>query len=128
MLEKKKTNKKHIIGWGALIYLVPISAAIYMSQQETSMCDQFKPYYHTDIQGVVIKKYYASDNGRRRGYIHILSEEGIEYHFDSSELWKVYEQLQLGDSVSKPSESTNFEFYREGELLGGMYWNCEPPE
>jgi hypothetical protein len=127
MSNQKKLNRGFNIGVGIFVMILVV-CAVYFGSQETSMCHQFRPHYYKAINGVVIKRYDCIVHGRRIGCVDLLNEDSIHYHFDWFHEWKVYKQLEPGDSVSKPSGSSNFEFYRKGEFLGGMYWNCEPPD
>jgi hypothetical protein len=123
MPEKKLRNNK--IKY--LVFLFPVIVLIYMSQQETAMCDQFKPYYYRKINGEVLKRYDCIVGGRKIGCIDLVDKYGKEYHFNWQHEWKVYDLIEQGDPVSKPTGTSNFEFYRKGELLGKMNWDCSPP-
>jgi hypothetical protein len=96
---------------------------------ESSICKQFKPIYNKNIDGQVLKRCYCDSHGRRIGCIDIRDRFNQEYHFDWFDISKdLFDSIEAGDSISKLAHSTVFEFYRRGEFLGEINFECSPPD
>jgi|GEM_PF-6173841 hypothetical protein len=112
-----------------IIGAIIIALFLFLLTCESSVCKQFKPVYNKEINGKILKRNYIFTGGRTAGYIEILDIDNEKYTFDYFDLNKeVFDVIEAGDSVSKSIYSTKFKFYRHGELLGVIDFQCAPPD
>lgn len=81
-------------------------------------CEFKNRWYLKEYSGIVIEKnFYEWDHGAKN---LIIKNGGLEkkYHFPSDYIYHdIWDQIQVGDSISKPENIFDLSIYRNGTLI-----------
>jgi|LakMenEpi03Aug12_release.lakeMendotaPanAssembly.Ray.scaffolds.fasta_scaffold2001677_1 hypothetical protein len=111
-----------------IVPLILIVFVIYFFFVESSLCDQVKLVYHKEINAEIIRIGKENSGGRPVGYIVVDGGNLGEHKFTWLQGFSVYDSLKIGDSLFKEKDDDFFVFRRNGESIGQIDWDCNPPE
>ncbi len=111
------------------ILILGICWLLVSCNRESSLCDQYKDVYCSELSAIVIRKYITREGGRRTGHIVVKENKGKVYDFKGMNIdEKVFDSIAINDVSYKRSNSALFEFYRKDDYLGDISFGCHTLE
>jgi hypothetical protein len=100
-------NQKYL-NYVALVLMLIVAIWIFRTNDKESWKKVAQTLINNEFHGIVLKKYIDSEN-HNDPIVILTSKQKIN-------LWNFYDNVEVGDSLSKPKGTSIMEVYRNGKV------------
>jgi hypothetical protein len=102
--------------------IILFSIFIWSINTNSAICEMLIPFNEKKISGKIDKIGLIKEGGRDSGEMIFISSNKEYFRLTAMNRFALFDSIQVGDSIFKEKNETQFLFFRNKKYLGKMSW------